>query len=383
MRHDSVLRVVELIYAAACEPALWPQALGHLSDLAGATGTSLAAFDLGSSTAQIHVGIGIVGPNFQREYPTFSASDPLLLRARERGAFRTGFVGLGSDMISHQELERTSFYQDFGKRHGYGLGMSGIMVADAARAATVSLCEHPKHRFDARHVKLMRVLLPHFQRAWQVHRRLVGADGHRSSMRDTLNHIAAGTILVGPGGSVLFANDSARAVLRAQDGLHVDRGSLRAAKATDTAALRSLISGALETGGAGGLHAGGVLRLPRPSGRQPLTVIVSPLPPTDAFDDPVGRAIVFVTAPDEKPEPDEAILRRAFGLTAAEAGVACLLLQDKTVAEISHALGVTTNTVRFHLKQLFAKVGVRRQSELVRALLTTSQVSRRQPTAES
>jgi DNA-binding CsgD family transcriptional regulator len=64
-------------------------------------------------------------------------------------------------------------------------------------------------------------------------------------------------------------------------------------------------------------------------------------------------------------------------LTAAEAKVARLLVADKTVTEISDVLAVTTNTVRFHLKQLFAKVGVRRQSELVRALLTTSQISPR------
>ena len=93
--------------------------------------------------------------------------------------------------------------------------------------------------------------------------------------------------------------------------------------------------------------------------------------------------MVFVAAADDKPEQDAAILRRAFDLTAAEAEVACLLLQDNTVVEIAHRLGVTSHTVRFHLKQLFAKVGVRRQSERVRALLTTSQISRRRPNTRS
>ena len=52
-----------------------------------------------------------------------------------------------------------------------------------------------------------------------------------------------------------------------------------------------------------------------------------------------------------------------------------MLLEDKTPSEIGDLLGIGANTVRFHMKQMFSKTGTRRQSELVRLLTATAQVS--------
>lgn len=58
-------------------------------------------------------------------------------------------------------------------------------------------------------------------------------------------------------------------------------------------------------------------------------------------------------------------LRQAYDLTAAEANIAIAILHGKNVDEIAMERHVQTNTVRAHLKQVFSKTGVRRQSELV------------------
>lgn len=58
-------------------------------------------------------------------------------------------------------------------------------------------------------------------------------------------------------------------------------------------------------------------------------------------------------------------LRQTYGLTQAEANVAIAILQGKNVEEIATERSVQANTVRTHLKQVFSKIGVRRQSELV------------------
>ena len=88
------------------------------------------------------------------------------------------------------------------------------------------------------------------------------------------------------------------------------------------------------------------------------------------------RALVFVTDPEDVREPDSAILRQAYGLTPAEVEVAALLMQDRSVKEMSEWLGVTTHTIRFHMKQLFAKTGTSRQGALIRLLSATAQVRR-------
>lgn len=58
-------------------------------------------------------------------------------------------------------------------------------------------------------------------------------------------------------------------------------------------------------------------------------------------------------------------LRKTYGLTQAEANIAISILHGKNVEEIATERGVQANTVRVHLKQVFSKIGVRRQSELV------------------
>jgi DNA-binding CsgD family transcriptional regulator len=85
---------------------------------------------------------------------------------------------------------------------------------------------------------------------------------------------------------------------------------------------------------------------------------------------------LFVTDPEDAPQPDADVMRQAFNLTPAEVEIAGLLMQDKTTREISEWLGVTIHTVRFHMKQLFAKTGTTRQGSLLRLLSVTAQIRR-------
>ena len=60
-------------------------------------------------------------------------------------------------------------------------------------------------------------------------------------------------------------------------------------------------------------------------------------------------------------------LGEAFGLTAAEATMAVALLSND-VKSAAAAAAVSYETARTHLKSIFRRVGVRRQSELTRIL---------------
>ena len=51
-------------------------------------------------------------------------------------------------------------------------------------------------------------------------------------------------------------------------------------------------------------------------------------------------------------------------MTEAQARIAIFLAEGGTVNEYAEAMGVSTGTVRTHLKAIFAKTGVRRQAEL-------------------
>ena len=79
---------------------------------------------------------------------------------------------------------------------------------------------------------------------------------------------------------------------------------------------------------------------------------------------------VLANDPEHAPALDVQMLRDWYGLTPAEARVAVLLASGFSLDEIVERLGIGANTVRTHLKSIFAKTDTRRQGELIRLLLS-------------
>jgi DNA-binding CsgD family transcriptional regulator len=104
----------------------------------------------------------------------------------------------------------------------------------------------------------------------------------------------------------------------------------------------------------------------------PLGVLVRAAPPADRFEsDVVPQVIVYVGDSAQQQQPPERFVARLFGLTPTEALLATLLANGLTLTEAAEKLDVTENTVRSYAKKIFAKVGVNRQTELVRLILTS------------
>ena len=68
-------------------------------------------------------------------------------------------------------------------------------------------------------------------------------------------------------------------------------------------------------------------------------------------------------------------LRESFGLTAAEARLARKLRDGRSLQEAAEELQVSVNTLRNQLRGIFEKMGLKRQSDLVRALTELSSVA--------
>ena len=110
-------------------------------------------------------------------------------------------------------------------------------------------------------------------------------------------------------------------------------------------------------------------RINRPFGR-PLMLLVTSAKtggPMEVNDD--GTALIFLAEAAWTYRADEQVLRELFGFTPAEARVAAILMQGKSVEAAAVALGISENTTRNHLKRLFAKTKTNKQGELVQLLL--------------
>jgi DNA-binding CsgD family transcriptional regulator len=114
------------------------------------------------------------------------------------------------------------------------------------------------------------------------------------------------------------------------------------------------------------------IRAERPSGKRDFGLIVKPAPQPRYLDGQhISAIVVFISDPDRHTAMAPASLAKLFGLTPAEAALSVLLADGLTLDEAAHELSIARNTVRAHLRSIFAKTGVTRQTMLVRLIVTS------------
>jgi len=179
---------------------------------------------------------------------------------------------------------------------------------------------------------------------------------------EALEVVNVGLLLVNESSQPMLANRTAEQILAMRDGLEFDgNGSLCIGKNR-----RPLFPGHSILG----LQARDlVFAVERPSGKRPLTVLLRPVRNNaPKAEDGSPDAFVFILDPEFSNRAAEAGLRQLYELTASETRLACLLMEGNTIDDCCLHLGVRRTTVRMHLRNLFVKTGVQRQSELVSLL---------------
>ncbi len=198
----------------------------------------------------------------------------------------------------------------------------------------------------------------------------------------TLDRLKAAVVLVGERGKPVFANRAAQRVFAEEDGLRLKSsfgarpGDTLWADATpeSQAALAQAIRDAVDPDILATAHFSRSLPIPRHSGRAPYMVQFSKLPSRNEYGSAAGapRAIMFINDPAEPLVVNKQMLTSVYGLTPAEVRATEAIAQGGTVQEVAGVLGLSENTVRTQLKQIYAKTGVDSRARLVKLVYSLS-----------
>jgi len=361
---SQVYELLDAVYAAAEDPALWPAALAQMSTIFCVCGVNLWFNAEGRHPNGVMVNHGI-DPEVVRLYNEhYVAVDPLVTASL---GLPPGTLVDSEEMFSARWWRRHKLYGELGAPFGIEhIGGATLLVSPTAFAA-FSMMRAPGASFSGDELALLEMLIPHMMRAFAIHHRLGAAEQRSRLLGGLVDRLDLGVVLVDDHGRVLQANEAALAIARQRDGFVLGRGTFAAAERRQTAALLGLVANVLRDGVAA---AGGALRLSRPSGRRPLEVLVVPLSSRQReTEGPPPVAALFITDPEVEPRTAEDLLQQLYGLTPAEARLAVALLVGLSVDEAADRFTVTAATVRTQLRSVFAKTDTRRQSELVRTLL--------------
>jgi DNA-binding CsgD family transcriptional regulator len=185
-----------------------------------------------------------------------------------------------------------------------------------------------------------------------------------------LDKLNFGIVLLSPAGTFVHWNSTAQAIARKTGCIRLGVGGrLRALTSDLTARLEQAIclTGAPSTEER--KDAGVAVRLQAQSG-QAVNVFVAPVQIAHHGADARVSTALFITDPAGALPSLAAALKTIYQMTPAEASLAEALASGRTLKEIAAERGVTMNTVRTQLQAVTSKVGVKRQADLVRAILT-------------
>lgn len=174
-------------------------------------------------------------------------------------------------------------------------------------------------------------------------------------------------------GTIRQASLKARRILSERDGLSDRHGVLSASFSSDNQRLGELLARTIP--GSAKEPADSSTTVNRPWGLPPFTLQINPINvPPGEFGGRRAAAIVWIVDPAARMEVDPQALRELLGRTVAQGRVVAALAAGQTVREIAASQGIEEATVRWHLKQVFARTGCSGQSDLVRLALSVPPV---------
>jgi DNA-binding CsgD family transcriptional regulator len=374
-----VLELIALIYEAAMDSARWPAFLDAFERCYPGSGKALW-YEHATDSAVSLLSTSGFDPVAMDEYARHYASlNPWTDVMQTKPS---GFVNTGEMLVPKRELERSEFYCDFLRPRQLADGFGASIFNEGDRQMYFSVLLPPGQRCGAKELALTRELVPHLQRAMAIHRRFARLEARAEGAEALLDRLDIGAVLVGEDLRIALANRAAEALLNRADGLLVRAGALRAHDRRDDARLQAALRAALATAAGRRPDGGGRVAVARPSGKRPLSLLVSPLFPGDVaaasrLAEAEPQVAVRVSDPDAGQERAAARAAEAHELTAGEASLLDAFLSEGTLPRAAERLRITHETARSHLKRIFAKTGARSQAELVRIVLPAGLVRRR------
>lgn len=371
-------RVVDAFQRALFDDAAWLQASSLLGEACGSVGAFFVLADRPtvppSSACRVLMARcsyqGRDRPDVCRTY--FRDYYPTDERIPRVLALPDSKVVAVSDVFTRHQMQTSRVYNEYLVRYPAQNGLQ-VRLDGPDGSQIVALLGDPvgAQGWTAARVAALRYLLPHLRQYIHVRGALAGAEAVASSLAALLETARLSVFQLDADGRIVHASDPALELLRDRHSALRDRdGRLRALFPGDDARLQNLVARAVPS--VPPPRAGGSMLVRRSALLAPLVVHLTPVVAgLGGGDRPRGVAVlVLVVDPLRRPRFPPALVARVLGLSPTEAEVAVLLAEGRTLRQIAEMNGRAYNTVRAHLQNIFAKLGVSRQLELAQLVWT-------------
>ena len=368
-------RVLASLYDAMLDETHWPATSALLDEACGLTGNALLVGEGPPDDTRVtFVGLYYRGQrrlDLEREYlEVYHPINEGIPRLRQ---LPDGHLVPIKDLYTAEELKTSRAYNEAYRRGQYQQGVNVRLAGPGGSPMTWSLADPVASAgWGSSQVAMVRRLTPHLRQFIRVRQALVRAQAGDTTVTALLETPRIGVVHLDRRGRILAVNDRARSLLRHGEGVSDEEGVLQARAPDDQARLARLVAEALPTSRA--VPVSGSMLLGRAGGVPPLVVHVKPVGvPSPDYGARHVAALVLLVEPGRHPRLDPDVVTRTLGLTPAESQVAVWLADGKNVRDMATATGLTEGAIYWHLKQIYKKLPISRQVDLVRLVLSIAE----------
>ena len=372
---DIFKRIMASLNDATLDDQHWPATSALIDEACGLTGNALMVGEGPKDDIRARfVGLYYRGQrreDLEREYlETYHPVDERVPRVRQ---LPDGRLVHATDLYTPEELKSSPAYNEAMRR---GRHQNGLLVrldgTDGSHMTWALGDPLAADGWGSSRIAIVTRLLPQIRQFVRVRQALVRAAAQSTTATALLDNPRIAVIQLDRRGRILTANDRALAILRDSGGVSDRDGMLRADEPADELRLGRLLAAAVPTSGS--VAVGGSMLLSRPSVSPPFVVHIRPVPvPQPDYGARHVAALVLIVEPGRRHRVDPGLVATTLGLTPAEGRVAVWLAEGRSVGEMAAATGRTKGAVYWHLKQIYQKLPVSRQADLVRLVLSIAE----------
>ena len=285
-----------------------------------------------------------------------------------------GRFGSANELLTDQDVAEAPLYLDFMRPQAFAAEwpICHLIAVQDGRpmSGMVIYTREDGRRIDAEDMALLDTLVPHLSRAYEIYRELAQARQETHALKKAIDRLPTGVLLLDGDGNVVLTNASADDMLALDDGFRLQRDQPWLTDERRNRTLRAAIEESLDHVPGQGTPVGNVMIVPRPSGRRSYSIMVSPLlAGAHGSTKDEAKSILFIADPEIGQVGATSVLESLYDLTHAEADLVRLVSEGHSLLQVATERGVTMNTVRSQLKQVFSKTDTSRQGELVHLVL--------------
>jgi DNA-binding CsgD family transcriptional regulator len=357
-------KLLDLIYDAATEQALWAQVLTEIADLTNSQCGVLFGQSIGAKQVYFAYN-GRCDPSYNAVYGERYVRNPLSQIMEHQPVGRVVF---SDEIYDLSTLRRTAFFDEvLAPQDVPHTAMIALAAKDDFRAA-FNICRSAgQGPFGEEERRTLEWLVPHLCRSLQLGFRIEAYRALQRAEYGMLDKLSVGVILLDRRSRIIYANAAAVSLASDEGPLRLRNEIVTTHSAPHSQRLGELIRMALLGAPAGAMS------VPRPSDGHLVTIVVSSVRGRDVgrfadLDMPDAAVLLFVVDPTNRAGVPLPWIIDAYGLTFAEAKVALAASSGLTIPEAATQLGLSPNTIKTHLRRVFAKTGTGRQAELARLM---------------